>query len=135
MSQRLTLAPGVRAALIAHAERELPREAVGLLAGTDRCATMVCQLTNLAGDHAFLADPRTQYEAERRIARHGLSLLAIYHSHPAGSATMSELDVRFSRRRDVLHVVIALARPWHEGAELRAYALEAGHPTELPLEG
>lgn len=101
--------PAAFQAVLRHAAREQPREAVGLLAGpASGAASLALPLDNVAGSAAFLADPYGQYLAERRIEAEGLCLLAIYHSHPGGGAHLSAADLAFARLRDVVHVVIAL---------------------------
>jgi proteasome lid subunit RPN8/RPN11 len=96
--------------MLAHAEREQPREAVGLLAGhPSGPASLALPLVNIAGPGAFLADPYSQYLAEKRIAAEGLSRLAIYHSHPGGGAALSAADRTFAQRHNTIHLVIALA--------------------------
>ena len=119
--------------MLQHAEREQPREAVGLLAGRPHgVVSLALPLVNVAGAGAFLADPHVQYLAERRIAASGLRLLAIYHSHPGGGAQLSALDRHFGRRHDVAHIVIALA---HGDCPLdvKAYRLRGGETVPVPL--
>lgn len=107
--------------MLAHAMREQPREAVGLLAGRPSGpASLVLPLINIARPGAFLADPYSQYLAEKRIAAEGLNRLAIYHSHPGGGADLSTVDCDFARLHDTIHIVIA---PAHADCppDMRAY--------------
>jgi [CysO sulfur-carrier protein]-S-L-cysteine hydrolase len=131
----LALASGVRDAMLDHARRALPVEAVGMLGGERGRASLVCELVNLGGSRHFLVDPRSQYEAERRISGAGLSVLAIYHSHPGGGAALSEVDVAFASRLPMLQIVIALARPHLPGCELRAYRVCRGAVDEVQIVG
>jgi proteasome lid subunit RPN8/RPN11 len=133
--RRLTLAPGVRDAMLEHARRALPREAVGMLGGEGEVASLVCELESLGGSRHFLVDPRSQYEAERRISGAGLSVVAVYHSHPGGGATLSAVDIAFASRLPMLQIVIALARPHHPGCELRAYQVCGGAAHEVHIAG
>jgi proteasome lid subunit RPN8/RPN11 len=130
---RLLLAPGIREAMITHARRALPLEAVGMLGGSGDRATLVRELTSLGGARHFLVDPRSQYEGERALRSLGLSLLAIYHSHPGGGATLSDIDIAFAARLPHLQVVIALARPRDDGEELRAYRVSGTRVDEVPI--
>lgn len=96
--------------MLRHAGQEEPLEAVGMLAGDcSDVATLVLPLVNLAGPGAFLADPYSQYLAEKRISAEGLRLLAIYHSHPGGGADLSAADRQFAGLRDIVYIVIAAA--------------------------
>lgn len=133
--RRLILAPGVRDAMVEHAHRALPLEAVGMLGGERDRASLVCELVSLGTARHFLVDPRSQYEAERRIRAAHLAVLALYHSHPGGGAEMSEVDIAFASRLPMLQVVIALARPHRAGCELRAYQIRAGLVDEVSIEG
>lgn len=99
------------AAMIDHAIREAPLEAVGFLVGS-RSGPAVCTrpLRIHGGGMSFLVDARDQYDAEREIVRERLRVSAIYHSHPNGSAKMSPLDEHFALGRREYQVVIALDR-------------------------
>jgi proteasome lid subunit RPN8/RPN11 len=117
---RLTTA--VYNSMVQHARAMLPSEAVGLLGGLmSDYATYSIPLPNRAGPYTFLADPFAQFQAERELAHLGLRLLAIYHSHPDGSAQLSQLDFVFARKRACFQIVIALHRPYLSGEEVRAY--------------
>ncbi len=121
--------------MLDHAHRALPAEAVGMLGGTRDRASLACALVNLGGARHFLVDPRSQYEAERRLSGAGLSVVALYHSHPGGGATLSELDVAFASRLPMLQVVIALARPHLPGCEVRAFRVCGGAVGEVEIDG
>jgi proteasome lid subunit RPN8/RPN11 len=113
-------------AMLHHAKQDKPREAVGLLAGdSSGIASLTLPLANIAGPGAFLADPYSQYLAEKRISAERLSLIAIYHSHPGGSAYLSAVDREFATLRDVINIVIA---PAHRDCPLdtRAYRVRGG---------
>jgi proteasome lid subunit RPN8/RPN11 len=105
-----TIGSAAFTAMLHHAGQEEPREAVGMLAGDPSyMATLALPLVNLAGPGAFLADPYSQYLAEKRISAEGLKLLAIYHSHPGGGAELSAADREFAGLRDIINIVIAPA--------------------------
>jgi len=48
---------------------------------------------------AYLADPLALLKALKALEREGLSLLAIYHSHPKGPALPSPRDIKEARWR------------------------------------
>lgn len=112
--------------LVRHAREAMPAEAVGLLGGTATAARLAIPLPNVAGpvagSRAFLADPRAQFLAERRLTAAGLRITAIYHSHPGGGPVLSAADRELAASwPGVLHVVIAVARPSGRPDEIRAY--------------
>jgi proteasome lid subunit RPN8/RPN11 len=129
----LRLARSVHEQVLGHARSALPAEAVGLLGGLDSTVTVSIGLPNLAGLGAFSADPRAQFLAQRQLAADGLELLAIYHSHPGGGATLSARDQQFAQPWQALQVVVAVARPFGRADELRAFR-PGSPPTEVPLQ-
>lgn len=113
-----------------HVRRSGAREAVGYLAGeAGGAATRALPLDNLvASPGAFLADPWSQFLAERQIRHLGLVVLCVYHSHPAGTPTMSAADRR-SAALDRPQLVVATdgdrctAAAWTVGADRTARPL------------
>lgn len=84
----------------AHLLREAPKEGVGLWAGR-REVERVFPLPNVHPSPltAYLADPLALLKALKALEREGLSLLAIYHSHPKGPALPSPRDIKEARWR------------------------------------
>jgi proteasome lid subunit RPN8/RPN11 len=84
----------------AHLQGEAPREGVGLWAGR-REVERAIPLPNVHPSPltGYLADPLALLKALRELEREGLSLLAIYHSHPQGPALPSPTDIREARWR------------------------------------
>ena len=119
--RRLVIPPEIQGALAAHAEAALPHEAVGLIGGQKGRALLVLPLPNLAGPHAFLADPYAQYLALCRLREAGLELLATYHSHPGGGVLPSPADIEFARLWPCRHVIVVLARPHESKIEMSIY--------------
>jgi proteasome lid subunit RPN8/RPN11 len=62
----------------------------------------------------------------------GLEVVAIYHSHPGGTATLSPLD-RFFARPDVTHIVVAVNSLDADAEILRAYRCEEEKVMEVPI--
>jgi len=109
-------------------------EAVGFVGGaSDGRAKLTIALPNLAGPRSFLADPYAQFQAERQLRGAGLTLLAIYHSHPGGGTQLSEVDKIFGARKDVLHVVVALNRSHYLGEEIRAFRVLGSSAKEVEI--
>ena len=93
--------------IVAQAERDFPFETCGFIVG-DAVAQEVRPVTNIQnrkhsedpsafprdGRTAFLMDPHEQLAILTEIDRRGLSLLAVYHSHPDHDAYFSETDRR-----------------------------------------
>jgi len=94
--------------LIEHIVRELPNEAVGLLAGSHHTVQRVSPLRNVAATGSFFADPYDQFLVQRAIRDARLELLAIYHSHPDGCTCLSDLDKAFATPWPCAQLIVAL---------------------------
>jgi len=98
----LTLPPLLVDALWAHAGRDAPRECVGAIGGHLRGAgaqaAALYPLPNIAPDpeRTYLADPGHLLRALRAMQLGGLTLVALYHSHPRGPAWPSDTDSRLA---------------------------------------
>lgn len=127
----LLLPAALIAALWGHAEREAPRECVGVIGGTQdgptRRATALYPLLNIAAraHSEYLADPGHLLRALKAMDAEHLDLIALYHSHPTGPAWPSPTDARLARY-PVPYVIADL----HTRA-LHAYWLPGGE--ELPI--
>jgi proteasome lid subunit RPN8/RPN11 len=134
LDQALSLPCDTHRCMLDHAREALPMEAVGILGGhPSGHVSQAIPLPNLAGPRAFLADPRAQYEAERRLRSLGLALLAIYHSHPGGGTQLSPADRAFAIHLPVVHIVIALAQLRQPREQIRAYRVKEGAILEVKL--
>jgi [CysO sulfur-carrier protein]-S-L-cysteine hydrolase len=110
--------------IVDHVQRALPLEAVGMLGGHQYGkVTMAIPLENLSGPGGFFVDPYCQFQAQRKLKESGLSLLAVYHSHPGGGAQPSITDLRFAASLDLVQIIIALARPHLPDIEVRGYRM------------
>jgi proteasome lid subunit RPN8/RPN11 len=114
------------AQMLAHADRALPNECVGFLAGVGMDVTFVIPLPNSRGSRSFFVEPYDQYLGEKRIKDARLKLIAIYHSHPGGCACLSETDLHFADRWDCIQVVIAISVPDRLSTQVRGYQVSSG---------
>ncbi|MEO5347983.1 MAG: M67 family metallopeptidase [Magnetococcus sp. YQC-9] len=95
--------------ILGHAQRELPRECVGVLSGEGQEATGWHPLTNVAEDERrFMADTEEQIRLFRELREQGKRVVAIYHSHPSGPAEPSSLDRELSVYQDVLLLIVGM---------------------------
>ena len=91
-----------------HVAGEAPREACGLVAGRGGVSTEVFPITNvLHSSVRYRMAPEEQLRAFRRIEAAGDTLLAIYHSHPAGPPTLSSTDLREAAYLSAVYLVWA----------------------------
>ena len=128
----LTIDNTVYDAMLAAAQRAAPLEACGLLAGREGQMTAFYELTNAdASETHYTMIPEEQFTAIKDMRARGLTLLAIWHSHPANPARFSEEDLRLAYTPDVIYIVLSLLVP--EAPLLRAFVVEDGRPAEEPI--
>jgi proteasome lid subunit RPN8/RPN11 len=78
----------------AHVEACAPLEACGLLAGKNDRVEKILLVENQAKSRVrFRMDPKEQLKAFNWIDSNELDLVGIFHSHPAGPATVSTTDI------------------------------------------
>ena len=105
--------------LIAHALKERPDEACGLIAGEDREDGVreirkVYLLTNT--DHTnehFSIDPKEQLQAIKDMRASGLKPLGNWHSHPETPSRPSEEDKRLANDSRASYLILSLADEAH----------------------
>ena len=99
--------------ILAHAEKELPNEACGLIAGVveDGVTTIkkVYLLTNI--DHSnehFSLDPKEQLAAIKDMRAEGLTPLGNWHSHPESPSRPSDEDKRLAYDSRASYMILSL---------------------------
>lgn len=99
--------------ILAHAVKELPDEACGLIAGTvesgDKEIKKVYLLTNI--DHSnehFSLDPKEQLEAIKDMRKNGFVPLGNWHSHPESPSRPSEEDKRLAFDIKASYMILSL---------------------------
>lgn len=105
--------------IIAHAMKERPDEACGLIAGADkedgiREIRKVYLLTNT--DHTnehFSIDPKEQLQAIKDMRANGLKPLGNWHSHPETPSRPSEEDKRLANDSRASYLILSLADEVH----------------------
>ncbi|MFB9994376.1 M67 family metallopeptidase [Deinococcus oregonensis] len=118
-------------ALWSHARRDAPAECVGAIGGHRRPdglhALTLYPLPNIAPDPArhYLADPGHLLRALKAMHSEGLSLVALYHSHPNGPATPSRTDTQLAAY-PVPYLIADL-----RGGSLLGYSLPEGRAVQI----
>jgi [CysO sulfur-carrier protein]-S-L-cysteine hydrolase len=118
--------------MLEHARREHPNECCGLLAGKDGAVGKHYRMTNThRSPVSYFMEPKEQFSAFKTMREEGLSLLAIYHSHPHTQAYPSPTDVRLAFYPDAAYLIISLER-----AEpvANAFRIQDGKITPEPYE-
>ena len=92
--------------MLAHARAALPDECVGLLFGHGNKVERRVPLTNIAEvSTRYFAAPADLFAALREADARGDDLLAIYHSHPNGPQTPSDIDVK-EAHYSAVHLIV-----------------------------
>lgn len=119
-------------ALIAHARRDFPLEACGILGGNGDVVSLHYPMANTdqSNEH-FMMDPKEQFAVVKELRAEGKGMTAIYHSHPETPARPSEEDIRLALTPGVSYVIISLA-----GTEpvLKSFRITDGVSSEEPVE-
>ncbi len=118
--------------MLKQAEAEAPIEACGILAGSDSKVEKLYKMTNTdkRGDH-FMMEPAEQFKVAKDIRSAGLKMLAIYHSHPATPARLSQEDLRLSLTPDVTYVIVSLQDS--NCPAVKGFLINEGNITEVPV--
>lgn len=124
--------------ILAHARRERPDEACGLIGGVDREDGVreirkVYLLTNVdhTSDH-FSLDPREQLKAVRDMRKEGIQPLGNWHSHPASPSRSSAEDIRLAYDSSASYLILSLMDEEHP--VLHSFHVENGVSTAEDLE-
>jgi proteasome lid subunit RPN8/RPN11 len=108
--------------LLTHAREGFPLEICGILGGTGESVSAIYPMTNTdASNEHFMMDPKEQFAVAKDLRAKGLSMLAVYHSHPETPARPSEEDIRLALTPDIFYVIISLAS---EQPEVKSYRIK-----------
>lgn len=118
-------------AMVAHVTAVSPEEGCGFLAGTGTAVSRHFPVENkLHSPTVYQMAPDQQLQAMLAAEDAGLTLLAIYHSHPTGPATPSPTDIAQATFPDLAYVIITLQ---DIPPTMRAFSLRQTAVNEMPL--
>ncbi len=117
------------AEMMAHAEKEAPLEACGILAGKEGHAVKLYRATNAdCSPASYRLEPEEQYRIFMDIEEKGWDILGIYHSHPTSPAVPSGIDLKQAYYPEAIYFVVSLADPVEP--YVRAFRIVEGKITE-----
>lgn len=118
-------------AMIAHAHRDFPLEACGILGGVDGTVSEHYPMINTdqSNEH-FTMEPKEQFAVIRDLRSKGKEMLVIYHSHPETPARPSEEDIRLALTPNVSYVIVSLAG---DTPEVKSFLIDNGVVTPEPI--
>ncbi|ORV65669.1 peptidase [Mycobacterium gastri] len=121
-------------AMLAHARRDHPDEACGVLAGpegSDRPQRHI-PMTNAERSPTFYRfDSGEQLQVWRSMESANEVPVVIYHSHTATEAYPSRTDISLAAEPEAHYVLVSTRDA--EGVELRSYRIVGGAVTEEPV--
>jgi proteasome lid subunit RPN8/RPN11 len=131
MKQNLIISRAHWQEMLEHVDQHAPLEACGLLTGrNDRVENVLLVRNQAQSPVRFVMDPYEQLQAFEWIESHGLELLGIFHSHPAGPETASETDIA-EAAYEVVHLVWSrTGGHW----QARGFWIEKGAAAEVALQ-
>jgi proteasome lid subunit RPN8/RPN11 len=123
--------------MLAHALKEVPDEACGLIAGkidgADKTVEKVYLLTNI--DHSnehFSLDPKEQLAAVKDMRSEGLVPLGNWHSHPESPSRPSEEDKRLAYDSKASYMILSLMD--RENPVLNSFKIDGNNAEKEELE-
>jgi proteasome lid subunit RPN8/RPN11 len=117
------------AAVVAHARRDHPDEACGVIAGKDGAATRMFEMENAERSPTFYRfDAKEQLRVWRDMDDADEVPFVIYHSHTATEAHPSRTDISLASEPDAHYLLVSTREPDVE--EVRSFRILDGVVTE-----
>ena len=125
----LSLPRDMADAIVAHARRDHPDEACGVVAGRDGAATRIFEMENAERSPTFYRfDAQEQLKVWRAMDDADEVPFVIYHSHTATEAYPSRTDVSLASEPDAHYVLVSTVDD-----SLRSFRIVDGAVTEEPV--
>jgi [CysO sulfur-carrier protein]-S-L-cysteine hydrolase len=121
-------------AIVAHARRDHPDEACGVVAGpagSERPTRMVPMLNAARSPTFYEFDSQDLLRLYQEMEANGEEPIVIYHSHTATEAYPSRTDVSFAAEPGAHYVLVSTRDP--DGQEFRSFRIVGGVVTEEPV--
>lgn len=129
----LTITRAIRDAIVAHARRDHPVEACGIVAGPEGSDTPVrmVEMVNAAGSPTFYEFDSTELLAlYKDMWARDEEPVVVYHSHTATEAYPSRTDVGLASEPGAHYVLVSTADPDAVDPEFRSFRIVDGEVTE-----
>jgi [CysO sulfur-carrier protein]-S-L-cysteine hydrolase len=131
----LTLTQATYDAIVAHARRDHPDEACGIIAGpvgSDRAERIVEMLNAERSPTFYRFDSMEQLRVWREMDERDEEPVVIYHSHTATEARPSRTDIGLAGEPGAHYVLVSTREP--DETEFRSFRIVDGEVTEEPVE-
>jgi proteasome lid subunit RPN8/RPN11 len=131
----LIISAALRDAIVAHARRDHPDEACGVVAGpagSDRPERHLPMMNAERSPTFYRFDSMEQLRVWREMDDRDEEPVIIYHSHTATEAYPSRTDIGLASEPGAHYVLVSTRDP--EEAEFRSFRIDDGTVTEEPVE-
>lgn len=117
--------------MVSHCRAGYPEEACGILAGKEGEVSKIYRMTNIERSPvSYFMDPKEQFSVMKDMRENGLSMVAIFHSHPSSAAYPSARDVSLAFYDDCLYVIVGLAESL---PAVKAFSIKEGRIEETDI--
>lgn len=126
----LVIAAGMADAIVAHARRDDPDEACGVIAGpvgTDRAERLIPMANAERSPTFYRFEAAEQLRVWREMDDRGEEPVVIYHSHTATAAYPSRTDISYASLPDAHYLLVSTR---DETVEFRSYRIVDGQVSE-----
>jgi len=125
----LTIDQATYDAIVAHARRDHPDEACGIVAGRDDRPTRFVPMANAERSTTFYRfDAQEQLQVWRAMDDADETPVVIYHSHTATEAYPSRTDLAYASEPDAHWVLVSTREP--DSIEFRSFRIREGQVEE-----
>jgi proteasome lid subunit RPN8/RPN11 len=129
----ITIPHAIHDDMISHAKEGFPLEVCGILGGEGQTVSAIYRMTNTdASNEHFMMEPKEQFAVVKDLRAKGLTMLAVYHSHPETPARPSEEDIRLALTPDISYLIISLAD--QANPVVKSYKINPGNVQLEPIE-
>ncbi len=116
--------------MISHCRDGYPNEACGILAGNNGIVSEIYRMKNIENSPvSYMLEPSEQFRVMKEIRSRGLTMLAIFHSHPCAPAYPSGKDVSLAFY-DVVYIIISLSE---DVPVVKGYTIREGKIEEVAI--
>ncbi|HEX7354415.1 MAG TPA: M67 family metallopeptidase [Mycobacteriales bacterium] len=121
-------------AMVAHARRDHPDEACGVITGVGGRAARFLEMDNAARSPTFYEfDSADLLQLYREMDDRDEEPFVIYHSHTATEAYPSRTDISYASEPGAHYVLVSTREELGDVAEVRSYRIVDGEVTEEPV--
>ena len=131
----LSIPQEIHDAIVAHAKRDHPDEACGVVAGpegSDRPERFIPMLNAARSPTFYEFDSADLLQLYKEMAANDEEPVVIYHSHTATEAYPSRTDISYAQEPNAHYVLVSTRAD--DVTEFRSFRIVDGQVTEEPVE-